>query len=124
MESHTIDHVMQSYNTQEIYNILYYIDKEVKESDKSFRELYLLTKRLESVLFIYAKNLKIIEEFVHDMRDFKGKEIAKGIEKEYESFREQYNLFLNDLTKFCHKVNQEIGDNLLPEYAFSPIKAW
>jgi hypothetical protein len=124
IDSHVADYILQSYNTQEVHNAYCDIQKEVNESDEAFRDLSLMTKQLEGILHTYEKNIRTIEEFVHEMRDFKGKEIAKGIEKEYESFREQYNLFLNDITKFCHKVNQEIGENLLPEYAFHPIKAW
>lgn len=86
---------------------------------------FLIAKHLEDVLRTYWRNIRIIEEFVHDIRDSKGKPIDKGVERNYESFREQYNLFLNDFTKFCRRVNQEMGETLLPEYAFSePIKAW
>jgi hypothetical protein len=124
IDSHVVDYILQSYNTQEVHNACYDIQKEVNESDETFRDLSLMTKQLEGILHTYGKNIRTVEEFVHEMRDFKGKEIAKGIEKEYGSFREQYNLFLNDITKFCQKVNQEIGETLLPEYAFHPIEAW
>jgi len=124
LESSLVTYILQSYQSNEIDSMFYFIDKEINASDKTFRELCLIMKHLESVLEIYKKNLRIIEEFVHEIRDFKGKKIAKGIEAKFESFREKYNYFVKDFKKYCQKVNQELGEREFPEWAIDYVKKW
>lgn len=119
------NHVMQSYPLSEIQAIYYYINKELDESDKSFRDLYLIVKHFESVLNIYKRNLSLLETIVHHIMIETEKPIAKGIEAEFEEFREKYNYFLNELKKFFHKINEEIEETELPEFAIDEhLKKW
>jgi len=116
-------YIFQNPTNSEIENILYPIAEELDECDETFRELYMIMKRVEVVFKIYKSNLGIIEEFAHGVIIDEGK-VAQGIEAEFEAFREKYNMFLNDFEKFCHKVNQETGGNELPEYVFERIEKW
>jgi hypothetical protein len=124
IKSSLVLHILQSYNDQEIQNFFYSIDKELNESNKTFRDLLLIMKRFELVLYIHKKYLKIIEEFVHEIMNLTQKPIAKGIEAEFESFREKYNDFVKDFQDYCKKVNQELGDRVFPEWASEYVKKW
>lgn len=114
----------ESQNGNEINNILFTMEKEIDESEKTFREIYLLMKRFEFILTNFQKNLKVVEVFVHEIMSTTGKPISKGIEGEYESFREKYNYYLNDFSKFCHKMKQEAECRDFPEYSFSHLEKW
>lgn len=116
--------ILQSRDKTKIQGSLYEIEHELKKSNKTFHDLSLLMKQFEFVLYINNRNLNIMKDFVHEIRDVKGKEIGKDIEKYFEEFREKYNLFLSDFKKFCHNVNQEVGEIALPEYSFQLIKKW
>jgi hypothetical protein len=118
--------VLQDYGQrqQEIDNILFDIEKEIDKSDKTFRNFYLIMKRFESVLDTYKRNLKIIEVFVHEIMTSTEKPIAKGIEAEFEVFREKYNDFIKDVKDFCHKINQETESYDFLEHPFEHLKKW
>lgn len=119
-------HVLGSINGYEIQHMLFYIDYELKDSNKSFHDLSLIMNQFESVLSMYEKNLKIIEEFVHEIINSSDKpiEIAKGIEANFMDFREKYNDFLKDFKDYCVKVNREIGEHAFPSGSFDYIKEW
>jgi len=117
-------HVLESYNDSEIQNDLYRIEAEINASDGSFRESNLIMNEFEFVLGIYKKNLKNLEVFAHEIMATTEKPIAKGIEADYEAFREKYNDFLKDVIDFCHKMNQETGTWDFPEHSFEYLKKW
>jgi hypothetical protein len=126
IKSQLITHILQqeSQNGNEINNSLFSMEKEIEESNKTYPSIYLLAKRFEYILTSFQKSLKVIEVFVHEMASNAGKPVSKGIEKDYESFRERYNDFLNDFGKFCHKMNQEAECRDFPEYSFSHLEKW
>ena len=103
---------------------LQYVEKELDESDKTFRDLSLIMKHFEFILDIYKKNLKIAEDFAHEMMSLNGKPIVKSVEDNFEAFREKYNHFLKDFKDYCQKVNQGIGERMFPEWAFDYVKKW
>jgi hypothetical protein len=124
IKSSLVLHTLQSYSDQGIQNSFYSIEKELNESNKTFRDLSLIMKQFELVLDIHKKYLKIIEELVHEIMNLTQEPIAKGIEAEFESFREKYNDFVKDFQDYCKKVNQELGDRVFPEWAMEYIKKW
>jgi hypothetical protein len=117
-------HALESYNEQEARNELYKIRADIEESDVNFRELCLHMDKFEMVLNTFKRSLKILEVFAHEVMTSGEKPIAKGIEAEYEAFREKYNDFLKDLTAFCHKMNQETEAYDFPEHHFEYLKKW
>jgi len=117
-------HVLESYNESEIQNALYTIEAEIDKSDMNFRESCLLMDEFELVLDAFKKNLKILEVFAHEIMTTSEKPIAKGIEADYEAFREKYNDFLKDVIDFCHKMNQETEGWDFPEHHFEYLKKW
>ncbi len=119
---HTLE--QESQNGNEINNTLFSMEKEIQESDKTYPNIYHLTKRFESILTSFQKSLKVIEVFVHEMTSESKKPIPKNIEVEYESFREKYNDFLKDFKKFCHKMNQETESRDFPEHHFTHLEKW
>lgn len=124
IKSQLSSHTLESYNESEIQNTIFNVEKEIDESDNTYRDLYLLMKRFESVLDTYKKNLKVIEVFAHEIMTATEKPIARGLEADFESFREKYNDFLKDVTDFCHKINQETGRWDFPEHSFEYLKKW
>lgn len=121
-KSQLASHVLGSYNENETYNRTVVIEKEIEESDKTYRNLCLLMERFEPVLESYKRNLKIHEVFAHEIMTASDKPIAKGLEADYEAFREKYNDFLKDVTDFCHGINQETGRWDFPEHSFEYLK--
>ena len=115
---------LQDYGQQGTNDIMFDIEKDIDASGKTYRDLRLIMKRFESVSDIQRRNLKIIEVFAHEMMTTGEKPIAKGIEAEFEAFREKYNDFAKDITDFCHKVNQESGTQEFPEHSFEYLKKW
>jgi hypothetical protein len=115
---------LQDYGQQGTNDIMFDIEKDIDASDKTYRDLRLIMKRFESVSDIHRRNLKIIEVFAHEMMTTAEKPIAKGIEAEFEAFREKYNDFVKDITDFCHKVNQESESHEFPERSFQYLKKW
>ena len=106
----------------EIRNKFFEIEEMLKESNKTFRDLYLIVKQFELCLYIYKGQLKIIEEFAHEMMVQTNKPIAKGIEAEYEAFREKFNDFVKDFKDYCRIANKELGEQKFPEWAIDRIK--
>jgi len=125
-KSQLVTHILQqeSQNGNEINYSLQSMEKEIEESDKTYSSICLLAKRFEFVLTSFQKSLRVIEVFVHEMASNSGKPVSKSIEKDYESFRERYNDFLNDFGKFCHKMNQEAECRDFPEYSLSHLEKW
>jgi len=119
-----VDNTMKSHDETKIQNSLREIETELDESNKTFRDLFLIMKQFEFILYIYNRNLKVIEYYVHEITEDRERKIAKNIENHFEEFREKYNLFLSDFKKFCHNVNEEVGKIALPEYSFRHIKKW
>lgn len=117
-------HGLQSHSESEIQNSLYEIEAELKESNKTFRDLYLIMKHFELVLKMYKQNLKAIDEFARVIQAVTQKPIAKGIEADFESFREKYNYFVKDFMDYCQKVNQELGEREFPEWAIDYLQKW
>lgn len=117
-------HVLESYNESEVQNILYNIEREIDESESRFCYLLLIMKHFEMLLDIYKRNLKVIEVFVHEIMSTTEKPIAKGIEADFEAFREKYNDFIKDITDFCHTINQETKGWNFPEHSFEYLKKW
>jgi hypothetical protein len=116
--------LLQDYGQQRIDNVMFNIEKDIDKSDKTFRDLYLIMMHFESVSDIHKRNLEIIEVFAHEMMTTTQKPIPKGIEAEFETFREKYNYFVKDITDFYHKVNQESESNVFPEHSFEHLKKW
>lgn len=119
-------HVLQSLAESEIRNKFFEIEARLNESNKTFRDLYLIMKQFELCLNTYTRHLKIIEVFAHEMMTQTGKRvaIAKGIEDEFEAFREKFNDFVKDFKDYCREVNQELGEREFPEWAIDRIKKW
>jgi len=117
-------HVLQSHSESEIRQSFYEIEERLNESDKSFRDLYLIMRHFEFCLNIYTRHLKIIEVFAHEMMIQSGKPIAKGIEAEFEAFREKFNDFVKDFRDYCREVNKELGEREFPEWAIDYVKKW
>ena len=117
-------HTLQSYNESEIRDWFFEIEKELNESNKTFRDVSLIMKHFEFVLKVYERNLKIIEEFVRGIQNVTKKPIAKGIEAEFEAFREKFNDFVKDFQDYCREVNKELGERKFPEWAIHRIKKW
>lgn len=65
-----------------------------------------------------------MEVFVHEITGTTEKPIAKGIENDFEAFREKYNDFIKDFTDFCHKMNEETESGNFPERSFEYLKKW
>jgi hypothetical protein len=117
------DYVLQGYNETEIESSLYSINEELREMDETFSNLYLMMKRVESILGMYRENLNIIQKFVNEIT-ISEKSMTKGIESEFEHFREKYNDFLNRFKGYCQRVNREIGEQKFPERIFEIITKW
>jgi len=117
-------HGLQTHTENEIQSSFYEIDRELNESNKTFRDLFLIMKHFELVLKMYKKNLKAIEEFAKVIQAVTQKPIVKGIETEFEDFREKYNYFVKDFKDYCQKVNQELGEREFPEWAIDHIQKW
>lgn len=115
---------LQNHGQQEINEIMFDIEKDIDASDKTYRDLRLIMKRFELVSDIQKRNLKLIEVFAHEMMTATQKPIAKGIEAEFEAFREKYNPFMKDVKDFCHRINQEIENYDFPEHSFEHLKKW
>jgi len=126
IQSPLTTHILQqeSQNGNEINTILFDMEKEIDESEKTFREIHLLMERFEFILTNFQKNLKVVEVFAHEMMSTTGKPVSKGIEGEYESFREKCNSYSNDFSKFCHKMNEEAKCRDFPEYSFGHLEKW
>jgi hypothetical protein len=92
---------LQDHGQQQIDYLMLDIEKDIDESDKTYRELRLIMKRFEAVSDIQRRNLKIVEVFAYEITTATGKAIAKGIETEFETFREKYNDFVKDMTDFA-----------------------
>lgn len=122
IKSQLVAHILGSYNESETYNATVVIEREIDESDKTYRDLCLLMKQFESVLESYKRNLKIHETFAHEIMTTTEKPLARGLEADYEAFREKYNDFLKDVTDFCHNINQETGRWDFPEHSFEYFK--
>lgn len=118
-----VDYVLQRYNEGESEQLLYNINEEIKEWDKSFNNLFLITKHFELLLVGFRRNLNVIEQFAHEIM-IAEKTIAKGIENDYEKFREKYNYFLNRFKEYCQRVNREIEEDKFPERSFDMIAKW
>ncbi len=117
-------HVLQSYAESEIRNNFFWIETMLEESKKTFRDLYLLMRILEFCLDIYERHLKICEVFAHQIIVKKDRPIAKGIEAEFESFREKYNYFVKDFNDYCRRLNEELGEYTFTEEAIDYVKKW
>ncbi|MDH5450733.1 MAG: hypothetical protein OEY24_04620 [Candidatus Bathyarchaeota archaeon] len=119
-------HVLQSHVELEIRRKFFEIEERLNESNKTFRDLRLIMEQFELCLDIYKRHLKIIEEFAHEMITYSGKRIAiaKGIEDEFEAFREKFNDFVKDFQDYCRNVNKELGKREFPEWAIHRIKKW
>jgi len=115
-------YALENYSDTEVQNTIFNIEKEIDESNRTYRDLCLLMKRFESVLDTYKKGLKVVEVFAHEIMTTTEKPIAKGLEADYEAFREKYNDFLKDVTDFCHNINQETGRYDIPEHSFEYLK--
>jgi hypothetical protein len=85
------------------------------ESEKTFRELVILTDNFDMIIDINQKIMKLFCEFYREAKN--DYTIPENVERQYEEFRDKYNAFLRDFRKQCHRVNEEIGENIFPEYA-------
>ena len=118
LAAYTLGH----YNRDKAYNEITNVEREIDESNKTYRNLCLLMERFESILDTYKNGLEVYQVFAHEMMNTTDKPIAKGLEAEYEAFREKYNDFLKDVTDFCHNINQETGRHDFPEHSFEYLK--
>jgi hypothetical protein len=123
VKSPVAEYVLQRYNEGESEQLLYNINEEMKEWDKSFNNLFLITKHFELLLLGFRRNLNVIEQFAHEIM-IGEKTISKGIENDYEKFREKYNYFLNRFKEYCQRVNREIEEDKFPERSFDMIAKW
>jgi len=113
---------LQTSDQQKTDDIMFNVQKEIDKSAKSYRDLYLIMKRFESLLEMDKRNLQIIEVFVHEIMTTTDKPIAKGIEASFEAFREKYDDFIKDMIDFCHRINQESESEDFPERYFEYVK--
>lgn len=114
----------ESQNGNEINTMLFSMEKEIDESEKTFREIHLLMERFQLILTDFQRSLRIVNLFVHETISTTGKPIAKGIEAEYESFREKCNFYLNDFSKFSRKMNEEAECRDFSEHPFEHLDKW
>jgi len=124
IKSSLVRHVLQNHAESELRNAFFEIKARLDEFNKSFRDLYLIMGNFEFCLNIYTRHLKIIEEFVHEIMYTTNKPIVKGIEANFEAFREKFNYFVKDFRDYCQKVNQELGERMFPEWAIDYVKKW
>jgi hypothetical protein len=107
--------LMQPHQRTDVENPLNTLKKRFGESKRTFRELILLTDNFNTIISINQKNLKLFCEYYREAK--KDYTIHENVERQYEEYREKYNAFLRDFRKTCHKINEEIGETTLPEYA-------
>ena len=107
-------HILKSYEQEKIGKSITKIMKDIDESNKTFRDLCLINEHFESVLDTFTRNLKIIEVFAHEITITTGKPIAKGIEDDFEAFRDNYILYIKSVKDFRDKINRETGTYNFP----------
>jgi hypothetical protein len=108
-------YALQELRGHDVENPLNTLKKRFGESKRTFRELILLTDNFNTIISINQKNLKLFCEYYREAK--KDYTIHENVERQYEEYREKYNAFLRDFRKTCHKINEEIGETTLPEYA-------
>lgn len=118
------DHTLESYNESVIRNTFFEIERMLEESNKNFRDIYLIMRCFNFCLGNYTSYLKILEVFAHQIMSTQGKPIAKGIEAKFESFREKYNYFVKDFKDYCRRVNEELGEHQFPEWSIEYVEKW
>lgn len=114
---------MENYEQSEIGSLITEIREDFDKSNKTFRDLCFINKRFDSVLKSLQRNLKIIEVFAHEIMAINEKPIAKGIEDNFEAFREKYNLYINGVNEFYRKINQETGTCNFND-GFELLRSW
>lgn len=106
--------LIQNPQRTDIENPINTLTDRFNQSEKSFRELILLTDSFRIIIRINEKILKFFCEFYREAK--KDYPIPENVERQYEEYREKYNAVLRDFKKLCHKINEEIGDRTLPEW--------
>ena len=115
-------YLIQTYNRNDVENLLNTLIYRLEGFDGiTLRELTLSAEQFDMVLRICKKNIALVSIFAREIK--KEHKIPDHIEKEYEGFREKYNDFMKDCTRYFHKLNQELGEIILSEH-FDYAKKW
>ena len=113
--------LLQIHNRNDVESPMYHLKEKFKECNETFRELALLIEQFNIILEICEKTSKLIREFGTEIKQ--EHKIPEHIEREYEESREKYNDFIKYYERFCHKLNQELGENAFSEH-FDLSKKW
>ena len=114
-------YLIQVHNRNDVDSPLHWLKERFKENNETFRELTLLNDQLNIILQICEKTIKLNSEFVREIK--KEYQVPEHIEREYEESREKYNDFIKNYERYCHKLNQELGERVFSEH-FDLAKKW
>jgi len=114
-------YLMQTYNRNDVESPWDTLRYSLEGFDGTLRDLTLLADRFDLILGICKKNIALTSIFAREIK--KEHKIPDHIEKEFEGFREKYNDFMKDCVKYFHKLNQELGERIIPEH-FDYVEKW
>ena len=114
-------YLLQVHNRNDVESPLNSLKRKFDEGNETFRELTLLIDQFNIILEICEKMLKLMFEFQREIK--KEYKMPERIETEYEEFREKYNDFIKYYKRYCHKLNQELGESVFSEH-FDLAKKW
>ena len=113
--------LLQVHNRNDVESPIYYLKERLEESKKTFRELTLLMGQFSIILEICEKTQKLVFELGREVKE--EYEVPEHIKREYEEARERYNDFIKHYNRYCHKLNQELGERVFSEH-FDLAKRW
>lgn len=114
-------YLLQVHNRNDIEGPIYSLKRRFDESSETFSELLLSVDQFNIILEICEKILKMIFDFQREIK--KEHKMPERIETEYEESREKYNDFIKYYKRYCHKLNQELGESFFSEH-FDLAKKW
>lgn len=107
-------------NSSELQNRFHGLAKSLEGFDGSMRDLSLLIDEFNRSIDDIERQVRMLSVYASEM---KLTETSPQILKQFEEFREQYNLFVNDYGGYCHRINQEVGKYTFLEI-FNAVKKW
>ena len=115
-------YLIQNYNRTDVENPLNTLAYRLEGFSKmTLKDLTLSAEQFDMILRMCKKNIVLVSTFVREIK--REHTIPEHIEKEYEAFREKYNDFMKDCTRYFHKLNQELGEIIVSEH-FDYAKKW
>lgn len=112
--------VLESFHHSNLSDILWTIRSKFDKFDGTFRYLAVLLDEFNLALQFAKEHISLISQFAIDMNLEK---VSKVTIRQYEEFREGYNTFMREFEKYCHTINQEIGEHTFKEH-FQRLKKW